>query len=182
MEDASSGLGLIAVIAAALIGYVSSMVQESRRRRHEDEAARREREQQERRRLQDLRFEVYVKMTTEANRVHALVKHPTAGGIDVKKVNDAYESFDLTLSPAFMLASDRPSQDAIAGLVRSVRDLAEAVIDADRDGEEVDVMAPDFLALLRAHRRAVRVAERVMRRELGITDGDATAPGPDAFP
>src|SRR3954469_3481032 len=109
--ETGTWLGLVAVILAALLGYGSSVVQESRRRRYEDRAVRLTREREDRRRLQDLRFEAYVAMTTQANRVYAAVKHPIHGVPDVAHVHELYESFMVALSPAFMLAADADSRD-----------------------------------------------------------------------
>ena len=72
-SEAGTWLGLATVIIATLLGYASSMVQESRRRRYEEEVAVRDRERTHRRYLQDLRFQTYVAMITAANHVYAAV-------------------------------------------------------------------------------------------------------------
>jgi hypothetical protein len=174
--EATTWLGFAGVILGAALGYGSSMVQESLRRRHDDEAAVREREREDRRRLQDRRFEAYVAMITEANRVYAAIKHPAEQAVNAAHVRNAYESFVVALSPAFMVAADARSREVAAALARVVRQLAEAVIeDAETDDGEDDrldsvVTSSSLDGLLRAHRRSVKAAEAVMRAELGITD------------
>ena len=159
------------------------MVQESRRRRYEEEVAVRERERTHRRYLQDLRFQTYVAMITAANRVYAAVKHPTDVVPDVAVVHDLYESFMVSLSPAFMVAADEESREVIAALGKATRQLAEAVFYGDRNGDglsDVDAAHPPLDALLRAHRRCVRRTEQVMRAELGITNGGTRSRSPSA--
>jgi hypothetical protein len=166
-------LGFAGVVLGALLGYGSSMVQETMRRRHEDDRAVRARAVADRQRLQDLRFNAYVAMITEANRVYAVIKHPADGRVDVSRVQAAYESFLVSISPAFMVAADAPSRDVIAALARVVRQLCAAVIDGDEGdapSEGADDPESSVPELLRAHRSCVRQAEAVMRAELGIID------------
>ena len=80
----------------------------------------------------------------------------------------------VSLSPAFMVAADKESREVIAALGKATRQLAEAVLYGDRNGDglsDVDAAHPPLDALLRAHRRCVRRTEQVMRAELGITNG-----------
>jgi hypothetical protein len=176
--EASTWLGLVAVIVGALLGYASSMLQESRRRRFEADAALRQREQEHRRRLQDLRFDAYVAMITEANRVYGAVKHPGGDDVDIAHVRAVYESFVLTLSPAFMVAADVASRDVVAALARAVRQLVDAVHDGGVAAGGSDATQASLDSLLRTHRRCVKQAESVMRAELGITDDEPAPPSP----
>jgi hypothetical protein len=168
--ESMTWLGFAGIIVGALLGYGSSMIQETRRRRHEDVMTERQRAREDRRRLQDRRFAAYVAMITEANRVYASVRHPDGSDVDLAQVRAAYDTFTLTLSPAFMLAADTASRDVVAALARLTRQLTEATIGQGRDHEDVDVTLAPLDHLLRDHRRCVKEAEAVMRTELGIDD------------
>jgi hypothetical protein len=168
--DSMTWLGFAGIIVGALLGYGSSMVQETLRRRHADETAERQRAREDRQRLQDRRFAAYVAMITEANRVYAAVRHPDGSDVDVAQVRAAYDAFTLSLSPAFMLAADAASRDVVAALARITRQLAEATIGQAGEGDDVDVTLAPLDQLLRDHRRCVKRSEAVMRAELGILD------------
>jgi hypothetical protein len=168
--ETTTWLGFAGIIVGALLGYGSSMIQETRRRRHEDETTERQRQREDRQRLQDRRFAAYVAMITEANRVYASVRHPDGSDVDVAQVRNAYETFTLTLSPAFMVAPDAASRDVVAAIARVTRQLTQAVIGEDREHEDIDVTLAPLDQLLRDHRRCIKGAEAVMRAELGIVD------------
>jgi hypothetical protein len=173
--DGAAWLGFGGVVVGAAVGYASSAVQESARRRHERQQARANDERDDRIRFENRRFDAYVAVMNEANRVYSAVRYPTvarSSGSDhdafVAQLNAAYEHFRATLGPAFVLATSVEMRDRLSVVARATAELLASAVASP------GVLLPGDA--FSAHRSAVRAAEAAMRVELGLVPAQADQP------
>ena len=157
--DGAAWVGFGGVVAGAALGFASAAAQEASRRRHERQTLRDQQAREDEIRFEGRRFDAYVAMITAANRVYGVAKYPSAveAGAQPGPLDLAFEQFNATLSPAFLMATSTATRDSLAALAGAVRDLRNAAAAGD-----------DLDPLFRAHRQAVRAAEAAMRDEFGL--------------
>lgn len=116
----------------------------------------------DRARIEQWRFDVYVGFLSCANVVYGACKRAKSDNntADIGAVHSANEQFLAAGSPAFLLAKSPETIQALADLVRAVRDLVESF--------ESDWTEAGIAALLNTHREAVKRLERRIREEMGI--------------
>ncbi len=158
-------------MAGGVLGYTSSAIQERRRERRADAAEERNRVRDDRLRFEARQFDAYVALTAAANRVYAVVKHPALVGDAILRadtygarsiqLSSAFEDFNATLSPCFLLSTSDGVKDAVANLASAVRHLIEGVAAPEVEGDQIP-------SLLHSHREAVKRAELAMRAEFGL--------------
>lgn len=167
-------LGLIGVVLGGGLGYASSTLQENLRRRHEDSRLIQSYLREDEIRLENRRFDAYTAVSTAVNRVHAVAKYPALASVQVKEgkpiaivdtvayrgqLTLSYESFNATLSPAFLLTTSGAVYEGLKDLASSTRDLMEGIAASDRA----------TMQLLEDQRRALIAVEAAIKQEIGLS-------------
>lgn len=154
-------IGMFGVVLGAILAGAFALIREWRQDRNARTQKIMEFENARQEFLDGKRLDAYVKCLSEANRVYILAR----SGSRPEQISEAYIGFSQIMSQAFLLTRKRPSREAVAALVRAVRDVAEASQPLQRDDPR-----------LVAHRRAVVALEDAMRGEIGLSDWESGQP------